>query len=218
MRMRGRPESDGSAAGRQGFAGARTHRNVVPNHPENSVQAGRQGRRALHGQAHEGADPVPRVLITDKLRSCGAARRELMPPGRAAGSQRPEQPGREQPPARPPARARRERLPLRRRRTEDLVRVERCQPALPAWPAPGDRRPTPARDDPSLRRLGPRHRRHRPARCGLNQAPNRRDHGLPAPSGDQALDNVTASEVVLAQVLGEDAFLFGWVAPASRAA
>jgi putative transposase len=44
---------------------------------------------------------VPRVLVTDKLKSYGVAHRELMPSveHRAQGA---EQPGREQPPAHPP--------------------------------------------------------------------------------------------------------------------
>ena len=42
---------------------------------------------------------VPRVVVTDKLRSYGAAHREVMPSVEHRSPQGPEQPGGEQPPA-----------------------------------------------------------------------------------------------------------------------
>ena len=105
---------------------------------------------------------APRVMVTDKLASYGAAKREVMPSvehrkhkglnNRAENS--PHQPTR-----------RRERQMKRfNSPTALLVRPRRDQQPFPALPPPSSSRPVSSRPDPSLPGLGRGHRRHR---CGV---------------------------------------------------
>ena len=105
-----------------------------PRHPR-PVPAQREGRQAVHGQTHEEAAPG--------AESAGHRQAPLLragPPGTDGLGGTPltqgaQQPGREQPPAHPPARTRHERLPLTRRSTEV---PRRLQPDLAPLPPPAD--------------------------------------------------------------------------------
>jgi putative transposase len=136
---------------------------------------------------------VPRVIVTDKLRSYGAAHREVMPSVEHRSHKGPEQPGGELPPANKTARTRDERLPALRRGTTVPVRVHRHFAPLPARTPPDDRRPPPLRDDPPLHPLEPHHRQHRHARHSLS---NRPTNSLYLPSDHPTSNNVTAPGAV----------------------
>ncbi|CAM5268582.1 hypothetical protein SHIRM173S_07636 [Streptomyces hirsutus] len=117
---------------------------------------------------------VSRVIVTDKLRSYGAAHREVMPSVEHRSHQglnnRAEN-------SRQPTRQRErghERLPLRRRSPAVPVRVQRHLTPLPPSPPPDDRPRPPRRDDRPLRPLGPDHRRCWSAHHGLTPGPKRR--------------------------------------------
>jgi len=135
---------------------------------------------------------VPRVIVTDRLRSYGAAHREVMPSvehrshkglnNRAENSHQP---------TRQPER-RHERLPQRRRSPAVPGRVQRHLTPLPAPPPPDDHHPLPRRDDHPLRHLGPDHRRRRPACRGLITEPEPAPSTPGTPSGTHSLNNVTA--------------------------
>src|SRR5690349_23645257 len=89
----------------------------------------------------------PRVMVTDEPASYPAAKRELMPRGRAPPAQGPEQPGREFTPADPKARA-----------PDEALRVSPPGATVPLRPRP-DRQPLPpAPRSPSCRRLPSRPR------------------------------------------------------------
>ncbi len=106
---------------------------------------------------------VPRMLVTDRLRFYGVASPGVDALGRTPAVEVPRQPGGELPPAHPAARTREEGLLFHHRDTAAPVRVQRHPTALPAPPPPDDRPRLPHRDGHPLRRLGPGHRRRRPA-------------------------------------------------------
>ncbi|GAA2542099.1 hypothetical protein GCM10010398_31130 [Streptomyces fimbriatus] len=124
---------------------------------------------------------VPRVVVTDKLRSYGAAHREVMPSvehrshkGLNNRAENPHQPTRQ-----------RERamkgFSQRRRSPAVPGRVQRHLTPFPAPPPSDDRRPLPRRDDHPLRYLEPDHWRHRPAHRSVTQAPPAPLHALTHP-------------------------------------
>ncbi len=82
---------------------------------------------------------VPRVLVTDKLRSYGGASGGDAV-GRAPAVEVPEQPGGELPPADPATRTRHETLPHPRRSPTVYGGVQRDLPAFPAPPPSAHRR------------------------------------------------------------------------------
>ena len=123
---------------------------------------------------------APRVMITDKLASYGAAKREVMPSVKAPEAQGPEQQGGELAPAHATTRTADEAVQVRRPGTALLVRPRRDQQPLPPPPSSSARHPVSSRPGPSLPSLGRRHRRRR---CGVTtNAPARithhRDHNL----------------------------------------
>ncbi|CAM5624618.1 hypothetical protein SHIRM173S_02483 [Streptomyces hirsutus] len=134
---------------------------------------------------------VPRVIVTDRLRSYGAAHHEVLPSvehrshqglnNRAENSHQP---------TRQHERGH-ERLPQRRRSPAVPGRVQRHLTPLPAPPPPDDRPRIPRRDDRPLRPLGPDHRRRRRAHRGLT----RNCHPAPphpdTPSAGHTPTNVT---------------------------
>ena len=114
---------------------------------------------------------VPRVVITDQLRSYGAAHREVMasvehcfPKGLNNRAENSHQPTRQRERGD-------ERLPQYRRSPAVPVRVQRHPTPLPAPPPPDDRSRPPGRDDHPLRDLGPG---NRPTRSGLSNRPGAR--------------------------------------------
>jgi transposase-like protein len=111
---------------------------------------------------------VPRVIITDKLRSYGAAHREVMPSVEHRSHKGLNNKGGEQPPANEAARTGDEKLPLRGRSPAVSVRVQRHLTSLPAPPPSDARIPLPRRNDRPLCNLGTDHRSRRPPRHGLS--------------------------------------------------
>jgi len=83
---------------------------------------------------------VPRVLVTDKLRSYQVAHRAVMPSVEHRQSRYPEQPGGELAPADPATRTRHETLPNPRRSPTVPSGVQRDLPAFPAPPPSAHRR------------------------------------------------------------------------------
>jgi putative transposase len=116
---------------------------------------------------------VPRVVVTDKLRSYAAAHHEVMPSvehrshkdlnNRAENSHQPTR--------------QRERAMKRFRSTGGaqpfLSAFSGISPHFRPPPTPDACPPLPRRDEHPLRHLGPDHRRGRPRHCGLNTARNR---------------------------------------------
>ncbi|EFE72048.1 transposase [Streptomyces viridosporus ATCC 14672] len=140
-----------------------------------------------------GPEDVPRVMVTDKPRSYRAAHRQVMPGAEHRTSKCPNN------------RAENSQRPTRQREramkgfcsvggAEAVpVRVPRRLAALPAPPPPDDGPRLPRRDDRPLRRLGPGHRRRRPAHHGPSTGPEAGPSPCPdAPSETQAPNNVTA--------------------------
>lgn len=81
----------------------------------------------------KGTETVPRVIVTDRLRSYGAAHHQVMPSGGTPQLEVLEQQGRELTPARPAKGIRAAGLPQGRPGTEV---PRRLQPDLPALPPP----------------------------------------------------------------------------------
>lgn len=101
---------------------------------------------------------VPRVIVTDKLRSDGAAHREVMPfpehrshKGLNSRAENGHQPTRRRERGH-------ERLPQRWSGAAVLVRVQRRLTPASGPDAPDDRTSLPSRDGRPLRHLGPHHR------------------------------------------------------------
>ena len=82
---------------------------------------------------------VPRVLVTDKLRSYGTAHRELMKSVEHRKPEVPQQPGGELPPTDAATRTHHEGLPLRGRSPALPVGLQRDLTALPPPPSPPHR-------------------------------------------------------------------------------
>jgi DDE domain len=111
----------------------------------------------------KGVRYVPRVVVTDGLRSYGGTTQLWR--GLAAGTAQrgppavpvSEQPGRELPPAHPAARTRDEEVHLTRARATVLVGVQPDIPTLPAPPPPAHRTGLPTRDGIPFHHLEPGH-------------------------------------------------------------
>ena len=114
---------------------------------------------------------APRVVITDKLASYGAANALR----RAQEAQGPEQQGGKLAPAYPATRAADEALQISRPGAALLVRPRWDQQPLPPSPPSSARRPVSSRPEPSLPSLGRGHRRHR---CGVTTSTPSQSHPI----------------------------------------
>jgi hypothetical protein len=103
---------------------------------------------------------VPRVMVTDKLRSYGVAHRRLIPSVEHRRSKYLNNRGRELPPAHPAAGTGDETLHLTRSRAAVPVRIQQNITALPTPTPPAARRCLPPRNDLPLPYL---ERRSRPS-------------------------------------------------------
>ena len=110
---------------------------------------------------------LPRVLVTDKLRSYQVAHRAVMPSVEHRQSRYLEQPGGELAPADPATRTRHETLPHPRRSSTVPGGVQRDLPAFPAPPPSAHRRWLSHRDGRPLRHL---ERHHQVVGSRLNRA------------------------------------------------
>ncbi len=173
---------------------ARSARGQQPKKRPGKAQRGRDkasARRFFRRLMKKGRT-VPRVIFTDKLRSYGAARREVMPCVEHRQSKYLKQPGGEQPPAHQAARTGDEGLPLSGRGPAVPVRVQRYLAPLAAPPPSDACTRLPRRDDRPLRNLGADHRRRRARHRALTTARNRAPPRHAVASDTYPSNNVTA--------------------------
>jgi len=125
---------------------------------------------------------VPRVLVTDKLRSYAAAHRDLMPSTEHRQSKYLNNRAENSHQTHPPARTGHERLPLPGSSPAVPGLLQPDITPLPAPPPPAVRRGVPHGDAPPLHDL---ERDHRPDRNPLTEAPQRVHHTLTCHRPDQ---------------------------------